>query len=209
MMMQNPINVAPDGYLQNAQGHYVPLDKVKTTDALENDLVLKLLEQADELSVNIRRFKLRCFKEINAFLDLLAQEHNIAKGGKKGNVTMTSYDGRFKINISVAEFIEFGPSLQSAKDLIDQCIHKWSDGSNDNIRALVDHAFRVDKTNRVNTKDILGLRRLDIRDDEWKQAMDVISESIRVRSSKEYVRFYYRPEPESDWKSIALDIAKV
>ena len=207
-MINIPKNTAPEGFAFNSQGHLVPLDKVKTSDSIESTLVMEMIEKAVNLNHGLTLFKDHCFDEINTLLEMLAEQYSVKKGGKKGNVTLQSYDGLFKVQMSVSEFFEFGPQLQIAKQLIDECILEWGAGANANIKALVDHAFRVDKKNQVNTKDILGLRRLDIKDEKWQEAMTAISDSMRVQSSKEYVRFYYRPSSNDDFKAITLDIAK-
>lgn len=198
-----------EDYMTNAEGHLVPTEKVRPEDRIENDLVLQLFEGAQMLESGLAAFKATAFSEVRTFLDLLAEKYDATRGGKKGNLSLTSYDGLTKIQIAVADYIQFGPQLQVAKSLVDECIHAWSDGASANIRALVDHAFRVDKNNRVNAQAILGLRRLDIRDATWKRAMDAITDSVRVVASKQYIRFYRRPSPESDWKAVNLDIAGV
>lgn len=196
-------------YMTNAQGHLVPADMVKPEDKLENDMVLSIFEKALSLHEQLKAFKASSFADVHAFIELLQEKYQVAKGGKKGNMTLTSYDGLTKVQVSVAEFISFGPQLKVAKDLIDECINEWAEGSNNNIRVLVDHAFRVDKNNRVNTAAILGLRRLPIQDEKWQRAMEAISDSMRVSDSKQYIRFYRRPSVDKDWQAVVLDLASV
>lgn len=71
---------------------------------------------------------------------------------------------------------------------------------------LVDDAFNVGKSGLVSTAKILGLRRLKISDATWKKAMDAITESIQVVSSKTYMRFYERLE-DGGYRHIPLDVA--
>ncbi len=198
-----------DDFMINAQGHHVPADKVKPEDKLENDLVLSLFGQAEGIHETLAKFKKSAFDDVEAFLELLADKYGAKKGGQKGNVTLTSYDGLFRVQVSIAEFIDFGPSLKTAKELIDGCIASWSDGANANLKIMVDHAFRVDRNNRINTKAILGLRRYNINDAEWLRAMEAINDSIRVSGSKAYVRFYKRTNPEANWTAVPLDLAAV
>jgi len=196
-------------YMTNSEGHLVPIEKVKPEDRLEDELVSEFINKAEALQKHMAGFKEDAFTEIAAFLDIISEKYDVSKGGKKGNLTLTSYDGMYKVQVSVADYIQFGPQLQIAKELIDQCITTWSEGSNDNIRVMVNHAFRVDKNNRVNTSAILGLQRLDIKDEMWKNAMEAIKDSVRVTRSKEYVRFYKRSSAQGDWRPINLDIAKL
>jgi hypothetical protein len=88
-------------------------------------------------------------------------------------------------------------------------VTRWSEGANDNIRALIDHAFQVNKEGRIDTHRVLGLRRLDIEDADWKRAMDAISDAVRVSGSKTYVRFYQIDAETGQRAAITLDLANV
>ena len=69
-------------------------------------------------------------------------------------------------------------------------------------------AFQVDKEGKISTGRVLGLRRHDIKDEKWLQAMDAIAESINVVDSKSYVRFYER-DKDGKYQAISLDFANV
>lgn len=197
-------------YMTNAEGHLVPETMVRPEDKLEDQLVQELFEEASIISATLAAFKLKSFDDVQAFLEVLAEKYQASKGGKKGNLTLTSFDGLTKVQVSVADFISFGPQLQTAKSLIDDCIKEWgAEGANENIKALVNHAFRVDKNNRLNVQNILGLRKLNIQDEKWQRAMEAITDSVRVTHSKSYIRFYTRPAPEAQWQAVTLDLAKV
>ncbi len=96
-----------------------------------------------------------------------------------------------------------------AKSLIDECIHEWMKGSNKNIQALVQDAFKVDKQGKVSVERILGLRRLNIEDERWDRAMDAISDSIQITGSKRYIRVYQRDDASGEYNRISLDAASV
>lgn len=193
----------------NDKGHLVPENLVKPQDKLEDEMVNDLYSTAETIHSRLAHFKLAAFSDVDAFVQLLAEQYNLAKGGKKGNMTFTSYDGLTKIQVQVAENIAFGPELQIAKELIDECIKDSSEGVNDTILALVNHAFRVDKAGQVNRGSILSLRRLDIQSDKWKQAMQAIADSMRTTSTKQYIRFYRRRDTAAQWVALSLDFAAV
>ena len=197
-------------YLKNAEGHLVPRDKVKPEQLLEDKLVNELFQQASEINIMLSQFKASSFDEVQSFVDQLAKKYGGKKGGKKGNMTFTSFDGLQRVVVSVQDFIQFGPQLQVAKGLIDECIKEWNkEGSNENIAVIVNKTFRVDKEGQVNRAAILGLRNLNIKGAKWKRAMDAIADSIRVTNTKRYIRFMQRSAPETAWQTITLDFAAV
>jgi hypothetical protein len=196
-------------YKRNPQGYLVPIEMIKPVDLLRDELVTKLVNNAKTLSGILAKYRGEAFSEIANFVDLSAKEYGAALGGVKGNVTLMSFDGRFKIVRQYQETITFDERLQAAKALVDSCITRWAKDSNAELRALVNDAFQVDKEGRINTQRVLSLRRLDIDDEEWKQAMKAIGDSVQVASSKTYLRFYERVGDSDKWDVISLDFANV
>lgn len=199
----------PAGYMPGPDGTLVPESKVKPQHKLEDEMVRKHIGLAQSLNATLAQFKREAMTAASDYLDLLAQEYEITRGGRKGNVTFRSYDGQLEMQIAVSESLGFGPELKSAKDLIDACIARWSQGANDNIKVLVDHAFQVNKQGRIDTQRVLGLRRLAIEDPEWTRAMEAIGDALRVHDSTTYVRFYRRDPDTGRREAIALDLAAV
>lgn len=198
----------PPDMMVDAKGRWVPREMVKDVDLARHEFVLELVEAAKVMSKSLATFRARVMADIEAFVDLSAEKYGVHIGGRKGNVTLVSFDGQYKVSLQVADFLMFDERLQAAKALVDECIREWSAGARDEIRALVEHAFQADKTGKVSTERVLGLRRLSIEDPKWQRAMRAISDSVHVASRKAYVRFYERA-PGGQWVAISLDLATV
>lgn len=199
----------PEGYMQDAKGALWPKDTMREIDLLRDDLVREIVSRAKAQSELLAQFKAGVFGDIESFIQLSGEKYGVKMGGIKGNVSLLSFDGRYKVQRAVAESLAFDERLQVAKELIDQCIHEWSQGSRSEIRALINDAFQVDKEGRVNSARILSLRRLDIADEKWNKAMQAIGESIQVAGSKTYFRVYERVGDTDQYRPISLDIAAV
>ncbi|MFZ6644446.1 DUF3164 family protein [Undibacterium sp. TJN25] len=194
--------------MQNAHGHLVPTELVKPIDQTRDSLVQELVLGAKTLRDELGQFKDQVFKDVAAFVVLSAEQYDVAIGGKKGNITLHSFDGRYKVQLAIQENITFDERLQAAKALIDECIAEWSVGSDPKIQVLVQDAFKADKEGKINTGRVLGLRRLEIKDDKWMRAMTAIGESLQVVGSKQYIRFYERIG-EDKYAPISLDVAAI
>ena len=195
--------------MEDAHGRQVPVSMIKKFDLKRNDLVCSIMSRAFAERERLAEFKQQVWEEIQSFVDESAKDSGAKKlGGKKGNITLTSFDGRYKLIVAVNDGILFNEKLQIAKQLIDECIGKWSKNARPELKVLVDDAFNVGKNGLVSTGKVLGLRRLNITDATWRRAMDAITESIQVVSSKTYMRFYERQEDES-YKQIPLDVASL
>lgn len=197
----------PDGYLKNAIGHLVPVSSIKPIDMARDSLVAEIVAKARTISGQIGDFKASAFADIAAFVQLSAEQYQAKIGGTKGNVTLLSFDGRYKVLRAIAENITFDERLQAAKALIDECITDWAQGSRPELQVLVNDAFQVDQTGKVNTARVLGLRRLEISDERWQQAMRAIGEAVQVVGSKSYIRVYERDEATGEYRPIPLDVA--
>lgn len=210
--MTTETTTIPAGYWQDAEGSLVLISKIKDIDKERHKTVTAICEAAKKASARLWGFKAAAVHDIDAFVD-----HSIAQyeashtgkkpGGKKGNVTLTSFDGRYQVKRQMADTIVFDERLQAAKVLIDECITGWSKGSNANIKVLVNDAFQVDKQGNISTGRVLGLRALAIEDAQWLQAMQAIADSMKVVSTKAYVRFYERDEASGEYQPINLDVA--
>jgi len=206
---QSVIDLDGKGYLRNAKGGLDPVELVKPAKRLEDDCVRKMIEFAVDLNAQVTRFHGHCFEDIGAFEALLAEDYGTKIGGRKGNMTLMSYDGCLKVQVQVADRIDFGPELQIAKTLLDECMNEWAAESRPEIRAIITRAFNTDKEGQINRAELFMLLRLEIEDARWNQAMNALRDAIRIVGSKTYIRFYRRSGPTAKWQAITIDLAKV
>lgn len=193
---------------QNAQGHWVPENLIAPADKLRDEVVLAIIAAAREQRSQLAAFKIGAMQQIADFVDLSAEQYGVAWGGTKGNVTLLSFDGRYKLIRAVGEHRKFDERIQAAKVLIDQCIARWSDGASSEIRALVDHAFRVSKSGHIDVNQVLSLRQLNIDDPDWLLAMQAAVDAIQVTGTSQYLRHYER-DAHGRYIQMSLDLAKV
>lgn len=199
----------PDGFRMDAQGRLVPESMLKPIDLERDRLVQEVVEKSKALSKALADFKAQVFGDIEALVTLSAEQYGAKLGGRKGNISLLSIDGRFKVQRAIAENIQFDERLQAAKGLIDECLHEWTAGARPEIVTLVNDAFRVDQAGNIRTGSVLALRRLQIEDERWQKAMQAIGEAVQVVNTKSYVRVYERVGDSDQYQAIPLDIAGV
>lgn len=207
--MSASADAIPAGYMRNAAGHLVPEDQVREHDKLRDATARDLAGEAERLHAELKAFKQKALGDIADLVRIVAERYDVQIGGKKGNVTVTSYDGVYKVERSTAERLAFTEEIEAAKALIDQCIRRWSEGANANIQALVDRAFRTDTKGQIKTSAVLELLRLDIDDEEWQRAMDALRDSIQTTGTAVYVRVYKRAPGGDRYVPVPLDLAAV
>lgn len=199
----------PAGYRQDAQGRLVHESLIKPIDQARDKLVLELVDKAQALNKLLAEFKDSAFGDVAAFVDLSVEEYGVKRRGTKGNVSLMSFDGRYKITKAVQESVQFDERLQAARALIDECLLEWTEGARPEVVTLVNDAFRTDTKGEIRTARVLALRRLGIADERWQRAMTAIGEACQVVGSKDYIRVYERVGDTDQFKAIPLDIAGV
>lgn len=206
---QAPSITIPAGFVMNAAGHMVPEHQVRPHDKLRDQVAGDLSQEAIELSAALEAFKKKALADIADLIRISAENYGVTLGGEKGNVSIFTYDGQYKIERNYADRITFTDEVLAAKELIDTCIHKWSDGANPHLRVLVDRAFSAGRNGQIKTSDILGLLRLEIDDDDWRAAMVALKDAIQVNGKAVYIRVYKRVGSAGRYEPISLNIAVV
>lgn len=204
-MQDKPV---PEGYMRNGVGNLVPIDAIKEIDLVRDKFVKEVVMRAKGLNGILTSFKSGVSGDIQAFLELSAEKYGADLGGARGNLTLTSFDGKYKVLRCVADRLEFNEQLVAAKSLVDQCLREWTKDSDSKVRALIEQAFQTDKKGKINTKRILALRQLKIEDETWQRAMEAIGDAVTVAASCTYYRVYERDD-KGEYQQIALDFSAV
>ncbi|SED74137.1 DUF3164 family protein [Pseudomonas anguilliseptica] len=203
---QTPV---PAGYVRNGAGHLVPEHQVREHDKLRDQVALELSGMALSINTLLVDFKKKALADIDDLIAISHERYGVTIGGKKGNASITTYDGRFKVERQMAERLTFTEEILAAKELIDRCIRKWSEGADQHLRVLVDRAFRANKQGQIKTGDVLSLLRIEIDDPDWKLAMEALKDSIQVNGTAIYIRVYQRVGDTERYDPINLNIAAV
>jgi hypothetical protein len=193
-------------YMTDCQGRQVPEEMVKDVDKRRDETVHAIAARALEMKAALEEFKKKIRDDIMSFVEVSAGKYGVKWGGRKGNVALATYDGQYKLVVAMNDNITFDERLQVAKELINKCVKRWSDGSRPEILMLINDAFQVDKAGKISTSRVLGLRRLDIQDADWKKAMEAINDSLQVTGTKQYLRIYER-DARGEYQMIPLDVA--
>lgn len=195
-------------YMRDARGALLPVEIIKPQHLLEDELVreqfgwyLGLVEQAN-------RFRGHLFTDLGEFDALILEKYGAEKGGPKGNRTYSTVDDCFKISIRVRDTLDFGPELQAAKSLIDECLRGWTEDTAAPLRVIVNGAFNVDKEGLINKSEIFKLLRHDIDDPKWRSAMDALRDAIRITGSVTSFEFKMRSEPGEDLRTVSFSPAR-
>jgi hypothetical protein len=196
----------PAGYRMNAKGDLIQISTIRDSDVAIDEFVVESSATWLELQRLIRDFKVKIFGDTQALLDMISEKYKVKRGGKKGNVQLYSYDGRFQLKVAVADSLSCGPEVQVALQLIKGCLGRWTQIAGPEVKTIVQAYVAPDANGNLSIGKLLSLRRFKIADSEWNQAMQAIGDAIMVVGSKQYMRLYERNEAGA-YLAIPLDIA--
>ena len=194
-------------FREDSRGAWMPESSIKPQDILKDDLVESAADKIVDMRDKMKQLNQEIKDEIRAYIELIGEKYGVKLKGNKGNITLTSYDGKTRIVISISESIYLDENVIAAKELIDEYIEDDIKDDSFDIKQLVTSAFRV-KQGVLDVRSILKLRSLRIDDERWKKAMDIIADSIVVKSSKSCLRLY-KQNAEGTMEYVPLDFAVI
>ncbi len=194
-------------YMNTADGGMMPVENIRPLDLLKDEVVRKVLGFGIALSQQVSRFLSHTFDDIGGLEELMRQEYGVRLGGKGGNITLYTYDGLYKLEVKVQARLDFGPELQQAKALFDECLKEWSADTRPELRAIVTRAFSS-VNGKISRTSIFTLMRTESEDERWQRAVRAIRDSLFVIGSKNYVLMWMRPDCQSEFIPVTIHLAK-
>ena len=194
-------------FREDSRGAWMPESSIKPQDILKDDLVESAADKIVDMRDKMKQLNQEIKDEIRAYIELIGEKYGVKLKGNKGNITLTSYDGKTRIVISISESIYLDENVIAAKELIDEYLEDEIKDASFDIKQLVTSAFRV-KQGVLDVRSILKLRSLRSDDERWNKAMDIIADSIVVKSSKSCLRLY-KQNAEGTMEYVPLDFAVI
>lgn len=195
-------------YMHGPKGELWPIDAIKPQDLLEDELVRKIIGFGLALSDQVSRYREHTLADLGEFDALLAQEYGLKKGGKKGNRSYKTFDALMQVEVRVRDTLEFGPGLQVAKQLFDECINEWAADARAELRIMVTDAFATDQKGQINQANLFRLFRVPSEDPRWNKAVDALRDALRVIGAKTSVELSMRDTTEDRFAAITISLSK-
>lgn len=205
-----PTALDPSAYLTDAQGRLVPRANIADADLLRDQLVTDLVLNVRLASAELGELKAHLLERISEHLALVAQDYGVNITGRNGNVVLTSYDGRYKIERVSADRIVVGEQIHAAEALVREYLADATREAGPALVAIVDRAFRRNpKTGQLNVARLLDFISVRIDDPRWRGAQTAIRDSLHASESVTYFRAYERADAMQPWRQIPLDFSSI
>ena len=195
--------------MMNSRGDLVREDRVKEIDKLKDATVREIVEQAKKLNRELAALKKKALDDVADIIDIAADKYDVVVGGEKGNVTINSYDGRYRVQRVFSDRIGFGVELEAAKKLFSEYLDQATESVTHDAKVLINGAFRASRNGQLRTAELLRLLTYDIKDPRWVKACEALKDSIFIEGNTVYIRIYERVNESDQYMAIPLDIASV
>jgi hypothetical protein len=196
-----------DGDWIDSRGKAVPRKYIDQKDVKRDKIVETAFKKAIKLEKQMSILKQSILESIDSYVELLEKEYEVSPN-KKGNYTLTSFAGDLKIEYNVNDVFVVNDRISFAKAAIDNCLKKWAGDSNANLVAIVNDAFRVDRSGRFNVRNLIGLRRHKIKDPDWQKAIEILLDAISVTDTKAYLTIHQR-QANGAWQQVNLNFSSL
>lgn len=192
------------------KGRPIPEEYIQPHDKKRDRMVESIIKRVSKLSAKLASEKTEIVAAIEKYLKELAKDNKVRENWK-GNIIIYNFSQNLCIERRINETISFDERLQMVKTTIDKWLNDRLKNIDELIAKVISQAFSVDKQGRINTAMLLKLRKLDIQDHEWKKAMELLDESIFVKSSKMALRFRTKNTdvPDGAWSEIGLNFNEI
>jgi predicted HTH domain antitoxin len=189
------------------QGKEIPCEYLSGSLKLKESTAAILVRRAKVLNLSLKKFK----KEIadrSLAVHQKAMEDYKAKGDTKGSYTYFNFDRSIKIEVSIAERIDFDDlAIKAAKEKLDLFLNANLDAKTEFLKDMVIDAFSTSR-GKIDSKKVISLMRYQtkITDQLFQEAIQILSDGIRRPGSKTYFRIFERIA-DGSYKLIELNFS--
>ncbi|MCY1404458.1 hypothetical protein D3C76_630330 [compost metagenome] len=198
----------PAGWVRNAVGNLVHESEIREQDKLRDRVVTDIATKAIALHEALTALKKQALDDIADLITIAGEKYDMKLGGPKGNISILSFDGRYKVQRIFSDRISYTEEMEVAKAKVFECIRSWGEESNKHLLTLATNAFRLNRQGEISISRVTEMMRAEIDDPEWKKAMEAVKDSLIVSGSAVYIRVQER-RGDGQYETINLDIAGV
>ena len=193
---------------QDRNGRFVPISLIKEYEQLREQQIDPLIQRWIALYEEMADLKANMFDDIEDLLDICAYQYGVTLAGKKGNISLYKFDGSYMLQRKFQNRSQFDERLLTAEQLIRSYIDELAGSASDELKVLILGAFERNKDGEIRRHELVRLRALDINDERWRNAMDIIAKAEQIIDSACYVQVHKRVA-SGKYEAMHLDFSAI
>lgn len=198
---------APQGFVYNAEGNLIAKSNIPASELRKDAFVTSIVERVKEQQKALADFKQSIISAFEGFRVEMLQQYDTklhAARGTGDNVTVFSFDGKYKMTYKTQKLKSLGPEHDAARELAREYFESQKDKLDHDVLIAVQDFF-VKDASMSNTISFISK---DFQDETLKKAQHAARESLLIIGSKSYFNFYERDE-QGEYQVIHLNFAKL
>jgi hypothetical protein len=199
--------LVPPGYREDPRGNLVREANIHPRELLADQLVRDLVGRVQTAAADLSALKRDLLGDVAAFVALVVADYGAQVSGADGGVSLTTYDGRLKVERVRADRIQVGPEILAAEQLVREILSEITDPI---AKPIAERAFsRHKKTGELSAAKLIALAGVEIDDPRWREAQRAIKDSLTATGTVTYFRAYRRSTSDQTWEQIPLDFSAI
>lgn len=195
--------------MTDAMGVKVPIKYVPQHDRARDRVVQRIYKLWTAERARLEKVMEDTLADLEKALEIRTDAGGVAS--QKGNLQIRSFDGMITVSLKVNYEVVLNDRVKKAREMMldyARSVAGQLEGDDGHfILELIDEAFQVSSTGNLSQGRVLSLMNRNIKAKPWRDAVELLKESIETRRGKSYIRVERRKTREQDPVPIRLDIA--
>ena len=177
-------------------------------ETLRDEAISNMVSYAKNLHDQLAGFKNSSFEMIETLYKML-QEHSDRHASGKGNVTLDTADGKYRVMFRRSDNTRFDErATQAEAHILDFIAERW--GNRDDADAKFIKRMLERKNGKLDKNRVLDMisMRDNYKEEHWQKGIELLQESIVPDTTKFYAEYYYRSE-DGEWLPVVLTFSRL
>jgi len=191
-------------------GDQIPVRLISAYDRRRDQLVRRIAKRYEEAQAVLERVKAQTLQDLDTLEQLALADAGVKDfKSRAGNTTVTSYDGLISVQCKNRVFSGMDERSKIAKQMLDDFVAELTEGQEKEDIVRIVNSLLDTRSGEINRTAALRIIGLNLKSDKFRQAKELLADSMYASLSKTYIYVEKRESRESDPVQILLDIAKL
>ena len=201
---------ADSKYMTDRFGDQIPVRLISAYDRRRDQLVRRIAKRYEEAQAVLERVKAQTLQDLETLEQLALADAGVKDfKSRAGNTTVTSYDGLISVQCKNRVFSGMDERSKIAKQMLDDFVAELTEGQEKEDIVRIVNSLLDTRSGEINRTAALRIIGLNLKSDKFRQAKELLADSMYASLSKTYIYVEKRESRESDPVQILLDIAKL
>lgn len=201
---------ADSKYMTDRFGDQIPVRLISAYDRRRDQLVRRIAKRYEDAQAVLERVKAQTLQDLDTLEQLALADAGVKDfKSRAGNTTVTSYDGLISVQCKNRVFSGMDERSKIAKQMLDDFVAELTEGQEKEDIVRIVNSLLDTRSGEINRTAALRIIGLNLKSEKFRQAKELLADSMYASLSKTYIYVEKRDSRESDPVQILLDIAKL